>query len=299
MNDEFMKHILDRGEKGKLWLKRIPAIIAEYEEKWSIKVSEPFNLTWNYVAPATAADGTKVVIKIGFPDDREFKAGIDALSVFNAEGIEKLIETDRENAVILTEQVIPGIPLSTLVDDEKATRILATVMKKLWKALPEKHNFITIPEWSKAITKFKEKYKTTSNLPLYLVDKAEYLFEELIANSAKQMLVHGDLHQNNVLSSNRDEWLAIDPKGVAAEPAYETGTMIRDPFKRMKNNPDMKKIITQRIHTLSDELGFNPQRIHKWAFAQTVLSAVWSAEDKDKRWKYTISIAEALNDIKI
>src|SRR6266567_6137524 len=42
------------------------------------------------------------------------------------------------------------------------------------------------------------------------------------ASSAEPVLVHGDLHHDNVLSSARAGWLAIDPKGVAAEPAYET-----------------------------------------------------------------------------
>ena len=97
---------------------------------------------------------------------------------------------------------------------KEATRILASVMKHLWKPLPEKHDFITIAEWSNAISQY---HGTSGPLPSYLVDKAERLFAELIASSAEPVLVHGDLHHENVLSSARAGWLAIDPKGVAAE----------------------------------------------------------------------------------
>ena len=47
-----------------------------------------------------------------------------------------------------------------------------------------------------------QQYRGTSGpLPAHLVDKAERLFVELIASSAEPVLVHGDLHHDNVLSA--------------------------------------------------------------------------------------------------
>ncbi len=294
---EFIQNAISRGDKGKKWLKDLPGIITEYEAKWSIKVLPPFQLTWNFVAPAIRADRKKVVIKIGFPKDLEFKREIEALKIFNGEGIERLLEEDSENCSFLIEQIKPGTPLSSLEDDEQATRILASVMKKLWKPLMANSNFTTVEEWSKAITELKQKYgKNIPHIPLYLVDKAQDLFRELIATSQKSVLTHGDLHQDNVLSSDRDGWLAIDPKGIAGEPAYETAAMIRNPYQKMRNNPNAKSIIKRIIHILSQELGFDQQRILNWAFAQTVLSAVWSIEDKGKP-DHAIWIAEILNSL--
>jgi streptomycin 6-kinase len=58
---------------------------------------------------------------------------------------------------------------------------------------------------------------------------AESLFRELIASSESPVLLHGDLHHFNILSARRQPWLAIDPKGVAGEPAYEPGALLRNP----------------------------------------------------------------------
>ncbi|MGZ6367964.1 MAG: aminoglycoside phosphotransferase family protein, partial [Ktedonobacteraceae bacterium] len=165
--------------------------------------------------------------------------------------IEKFLQADKDHAVLLLERVIPGVPLSTLEDDEEATRILASVMKNLWKPLPEKHDFITIAEWSNAISQY---HGTSGPLPSYLVDRAERLFAELIASSAEPVLVHGDLHHENVLSSARAGWLAIDPKGVAAEPAYETAALLRNPRSKLQQHPELEQILLRRILVLSEAL---------------------------------------------
>ncbi len=215
MKKEFVQHALSNGVEGVLWLQRIPEIIALYETKWLLKVFPPFPLNYNYVAPCLCSDGTQAVLKIGFPGDREFQKEGEALAVFQGKGSEKLLQADKDHAVLLLERVTPGVPLSTLEDDEEATRILASVMKNLWKPLPENHDFITIAEWSNAISRLRRQYHGTSGpLPSYLVDKADRLFTELIASSAEPVLVHGDLHHDNVLSSARAGWLAIDPRGL-------------------------------------------------------------------------------------
>src|SRR5215469_801706 len=132
MNEEFIQHALSNGEAGALWLQNIPTLIAAYENIWSLQVLPPFPLSYNYVAPCICADGSQAVLKIGLPQDREFQTEIEALSVFQGEGIVKLLQADRANGVILLERVAPGVPLSTMLNDEEATRILATVSGNKW-----------------------------------------------------------------------------------------------------------------------------------------------------------------------
>lgn len=299
MSEEFLQNIKNHGPAGDEWFKRIPEIISSCEEKWNINVHKPFNLTWNYVAPATKADGTQVVIKIGFPQDQEFQSEIAALKLFDGGGIEKLLEVDTENCAILIEQVTPGQPLSEMEDDETATRILAGVMKKLWKPLPENHQFQSTKQWTQSLFDLNTKYPDGNypHISPELVKKAQRWCEELIYSSDTPMLIHGDLHHDNVLASTRDEWLAIDPKGVAAEPCYEVGAMIRNPYKKMDKHPQMKEIMKRRIEILSEELGFDRERIYKWCFVQTVLSVVWSLEDPHGRWEHSLNTAMILGEI--
>lgn len=296
MTNEFIAHALQNGEEGEKWLKSIPNLIKRYEQQWDIKVAEPFHLSYNYVAPATRPDGSDVVLKIGFPKDNEFQTEVRALEVFQGEGIERLLEEDRDNAVILIERVLPGAALSTLTEDEEATRILARVMRKLWKPLPANHQFNTIQEWMRAIPKYLAKGSLTGNMPRDLVEKANSLFEELLATSDTPMLLHGDLHHDNVLSSRRGGWLAIDPKGIAAEPAYEVAAMIRNPYPAINNFPDLPEILRKRILIFAEELGFDPERLRKWCFAQTILSGVWN-DAGVKGSEHAVKIAQILEQL--
>jgi len=54
-------------DEGVAWLERLPALIDDYAQRWSLTMLPPYTLSYNYVAPATRADGTPVVLKVGVP----------------------------------------------------------------------------------------------------------------------------------------------------------------------------------------------------------------------------------------
>jgi streptomycin 6-kinase len=58
--------------------------------------------------------------------------------------------------------------------------------------------------------------------------KAARLARDLPAEPVPPGALHGDLHHENVLSSPRG-WLAIDPKGIWGDPAYEAANAFRNP----------------------------------------------------------------------
>lgn len=292
MNNLFKQHALTYGEEGKKWFERIPSIIKTYEEKWSLRVLPPYTLTYNYIAPAEHSDGSRAVLKIGYPKDIEFQSEIDMLTVCNGDGMVRLLNADRANAVILIEEVAPGTPLSKMTDDREATKIHAAVMKRLWKPLPDNHHFTTIAKWAQAL------YEPSDPFPSNLVQKAVALLEELLATSAPPMLTHADLHHDNILKSDRGEWLAIDPKGIAAEPCYDTTAMIRNPYKLLHEMPNIDDLLRNRIRVLSEELGFDPERIRRWCFVQTVLSGIWCRNDA-RDMTHAIKVAIALDRIKV
>jgi len=135
------------------------------------------------------------------------------------------------------------------------------------------------------------------------VEEGEALFAELLASSAPPILLHGDLHHDNILSAHvssagRQPWLAIDPKGVVGEPAYEVGALLRNlwPDRHTHSNPG--RLLERRLHRLAEELALDPARVRGWAVAQAVLSAVWGIEDNEG-WGAALADAELLSAIKV
>lgn len=288
------------AEEGRVWLDRLPTILADCEERWQMKIGAPVsNLSFNYVALAVLADGTEAMVKTGLTD--EFPSQPEALRHFAGHGMTQLLAYDEHNAIMLMERLKPGVSLRAVEDDEAAIAVAASVMRKLWRPLPEKHYpFPTVHDWGKGFARLRDLYDgDTGPLSSVLFDRAEKLYAELSASMSEPVLLHGDLHQDNILSAEREPWLAVDPKGVIGEPVYETGAILRNFWPDILSIPDPKALMARRIDQLSEELGFDRVRVYNWAFAQAMLSVVWGIEDTGKLESEGLFFIEVLNGIRV
>lgn len=287
------------GQAGAAWLQQLPILLAEYAQRWAIQLGEPFALSYNYVVPAWRADGSAVVLKVGYPS-REFGNAIDALQLYAGDGMVQLLEVDRDQGVMLLERLQPGDMLSTLADDEEATRIATTVMRQLWRPAPAGHPFPTVADWAQGLQRHRARFDGgVGPLPHRLFAEAEAHFRDQLAAHAPPMLLHGDLHHFNILRAQRQPWLAIDPKGLVGDPAYEVGAFLYNPWPAFGSRPDVDRLLQRRVALLAEHLGFDRARIRGWGVAQAVLSACWTIEDNGQGWDYAIAIGERLAKLNI
>jgi streptomycin 6-kinase len=286
------------GDTGQTWLDELPTRIAKYERRWAIQAEPPFaNLSYNYVAPAVSANGSQVILKLGVPHP-ELTSEIAALRLWGGHGCAQLIESDLEGGALLLERLVPGGMLLDLTDDGEATFIAAQVMRALWcpaPPAPEDAVFSTAARWASGLGRLRANYDGgTGPLPAEMVERAEALFDELLASSGAPMLLHGDLHHENILAAARAPWLAIDPKGLIGEAEYEVGALIRNPLPRLLTLPDVAATLARRFDILAETLGFDRSRMIAWSYAQAVLSAWWHIEDHGHGWEPTITLAARL-----
>jgi streptomycin 6-kinase len=286
--DSFARHMVElAAEAGAAWVRELPAFLEDMAQRWSLTLLPPYDLSYNYVAPAVRADGSKAVLKVGMTNP-ELLSEIAALQLYDGQGMVRLLAAEPEKGVMLLERIEPGTPLVNL-DDEQATSIAAQVMRQLWRPLPPDHPFGTVADWAAGLQRLRAEFGGgTGPFPRHLVEMAESLFAQLLASMAEPVLLHGDLHHWNILSAERQPWLALDPKGIVGEPAYEVGALLR--------NPDLmpRQVQKRRVDQLAAELGFDRERILGWGFAQAVLSAWWSYEDEGYGWESALACAEIL-----
>jgi streptomycin 6-kinase len=93
------------------------------------------------------------------------------------------------------------------------------------------------------------------------------------------LLLHGDLHHHNVLSSGRG-WLAIDPKGVIGPAGYEVGPFLVNPTPEFARRPDLPTLMERRVEILAEHLGLEQRAVRGWGLVYAVLSAWWTIEDR-------------------
>lgn len=301
--EEFARAVVVfRGAEGETWLRELPATIGACAARWSIEVGPPFlPLYYNYVAHAIRSDGARLVLKICFPED-EATTEREALRLFGGRGSAQLIDSDEERSALLLERLEPGTKLADLceTDDEGATSAAVSVMRSLSRPAPETHEFPSVADWGEGFRRHRVNFNGTSGpLPARLFDEAEALFRDLNASADAPVLLHGDLHQGNIIAAQREPWLAIDPKGIVGEAAYEVGALLRNPIGQILAWPNLPRVMERRIRQLSEESGFERVRVRGWGLSQAILAAIWSCEDDARDAREWVACAEAIAAVNV
>jgi streptomycin 6-kinase len=207
--------------------------------------------------------------------------------------------------------------LATLEDDEEATRIAAEVMKKIWRPIDMEsasllansqkatshqqqaaglQKFIRLTDWFDGLNRLRQKFNGgTGPLDEQLVRRAERSVSDFFLENHNPVLMHGDFHHYNILSSERG-WLIIDPKGVIGPACYEVGPLLINPWSELIDRADFQHLTKRRHDILHEHLGFERERIREWGLAHAVLSAWWGIES-NTGWEYALAVAKMLADL--
>jgi streptomycin 6-kinase len=199
-----------------------------------------------------------------------------AYDYFSGRGAVKLVAQD--GRALLLERIAPGHALTEMVvagDDDGATAVLCDVMTALHRDAVPPAELATVEDWGADLS---QDHPPDSPLPLALVSRAAAVFDELCRSQGPRVCLHGDLHHDNVLFDAKRGWVAIDPKGVIGERAYECGALLRNPTEDAARFAD-PTIIDRRVRIVCERLGLDRPRVIGWCFAQAVLSAVWALQD--------------------
>jgi len=258
---------LRSSAEGSAWLDALPRLVDACTAAWVLRVGKPYAASSvSFALPATRADGSPAVLKIQFPD-RESEREAEALARWCGEGAVRLLEHDPERHALLLERCDPGTPLSG-EEPERALDVLVGLLPRLW--LPAAAPFRPLVEeaawWADGLV---ERWEQAGRpFERRLVDAALDLLLVLPDSQGEQVLLHQDLHADNVLRAARQPWLAIDPKPLAGERELGAAPIIRS-FELGHG----RQAVLRRLDRLAAELGLDRERARGWTIAQTV---AWS-----------------------
>jgi streptomycin 6-kinase len=211
--------------------------------------------------PVALSDGGQAVLKLNFPEE-ESASEADALMHWRGEGAVRLLEVDRERNALLIERADPGTSLWEVGDDEEAILIAASVLRRLWGCPPpDDYPFrLLAGEAERWIAQLRSDWEALGRpFEQRLVDEASAAARELAGSQAKLAVCHQDLQGSNILKAQREPWLAIDPKPIVAEPAFDVASLLRD--RRWSID---RAIIQRRLDLLAAELDLERDRMQGW-----------------------------------
>lgn len=242
------------------------------------------------------ADAQPVALKVGVPHAELFSE-MEALGLYGGKRAVRLLDADRELGALLIQRLQPGTLLWQLEDNEQETRIAASIMRELPVPAPATHNLPTFSRWvRRAFSLTRTEWDPHERMPRDLIDKAEDAFQEIERNATETVVLHGDLHHENILLDERSGWTAIDPKGVIGPPCLEVGRFLQNQLPGDLSGKRREALVRERVGILSAELGYSPETVAAGGLVDCVLSHCWSFEDEalGDDWPDGIELARVL-----
>lgn len=272
------------GAAGREWVRSLPALVRELEERWSIETGGAIGVgVMSIVLLAETVPG-KVprALKLTFLDV-ENRYEVDALRLYDGDGAVQLLEADEERGALLLEWLDPEWTLIGL-EDLEACRIGSGLARRLWRPVPAGSPFdrlaVEARRWAAELLDVNERHGRPVRHEV--VEEAVALLPWLVDTSPEPVLLHRDLHHGNVLAATREPWLVIDPKPILGDPAFDLAAMLRGRVSESAVGMEA------RFRVLCAETGCDPIRVRGWALAKTL---AWGL-DPPNAWE--LQMAEAI-----
>lgn len=227
------------------------------------------------------------------PDGEHERLGYLPLEYWAGNGAARLLARNDDGSAMLIERATGRRSLSAMAregadSDDAATMILCEAIGQLHKPRgPAPAGLIPLETW------FAELYPMAARCGGILARSAAAA-TELLAAQRDIVPLHADLHHDNVLDFADRGWLAIDPKCVIGDRAFEYTILFCDPDLADPEPPvaTLPGCFERRLEIVLEKSGLERRRLLKWILAWCGLSTAWFLGDGDPLAKVNLAIAE-------
>ena len=225
------------------------------------------------VYQAESAEYGSVILKIN-RNRQEAERETAALSAGNGGGYCKLYASDLTLGLLLEEQIRPGIPLRREPDPARRAAGFYDVFQRIHANTSADGE--TYLNWLERAETFCQRNFAGFAL-LEDVRHARHICASIFAVYPERVLLHGDLHHDNILLDARGAYQAIDPKGVVGPPILDIPRFLLNELEPA--DPAALSHMENVLQLACRTSGFPLPQLRELLFMEAVLANVWCAED--------------------
>ncbi|TNM31182.1 aminoglycoside phosphotransferase family protein [Streptomyces sedi] len=277
-------HARYSGEAGRAWAARLPALADQWLGEWGLTPEGAVACgAVALVVPVRRRDGTAAVLKLQ-PVDEETRGEPAALRAWDGAGAVRLLEHDPASGTMLLERLDASRSLGSVPDAEEALRLLSARLAQL-SSVPAPPGLRRLEEIAADLLRRAPAARGRVGDPASrgLLDGCAGALAEVLPDGAGDRLLHWDLHYDNVLAplpggSRPAEWLAIDPKPLAGDPAFELLPALHNRWGEVVAGGDVARAVLRRFDLMTEVLGLERRRAVAWTLARVLQSVLWEVE---------------------
>lgn len=246
-------------------------ILALYIDKWNLtQDGASFRTNLSLLQPCVY-NGLRAMLKIPFMEE-ELRAS-KLLQWWDGKAAAKVLEVDSKAILLERIENENNISLINLVkqgQDNEATRIICQTANKLHspqeKELPP---LISLMDWFAPLL-------NKTNFSDETLKESALVAIRLLSDQTERCVLHGDLHHENILYSDLNGWVAIDPKALYGDRAFDFANILCNPNRQVALDKDR---LVRQIEVIGQETNIDFDRMLNWVIAWVGLSAIWMEED--------------------
>ncbi|MGO3325772.1 aminoglycoside phosphotransferase family protein [Gordonia sp. (in: high G+C Gram-positive bacteria)] len=288
------------GDDWAHWLDRLPRLCDDLLDEWRLTpTGDPMHGFASVVVPVRGADGA-AVLKVGFDGSPETAQEHLALQHWAGDGAVTMFRADPRRRALLLERL--HSQNLTQEWDLQACEIVADLYGRLHRQAPPRLAPLSgfLRPWLDALERDAADVPMPPRLVAHALARGRAFADDMACDG---VMIHGDLHYENVLAADREPWLAIDPQPMSGDPHYEIAPLLWNRWDEMSGY--LRESIQRRFYTTVEAAGLDDERARDWVIVRMVLNAHWtvvdakrlhhSLTDADRTWITTcISVAKAV-----
>jgi len=239
-------------------------------------------------------------------DIAQLKSEYHMLAKLNGHHSCRVYAFNEDKGQLLEERILPGTKLRAEKSLEKRLDAFAEVFEAIHidvvedaQARTGEHkllrrgtpNYLDWLEkayeyWEKNIEELQGAWKDSAS-------QALTIGKELFEKYPDRVLLHGDLHHDNLLLREDGDYVFVDPKGVVGPKIFDLPRFILNELETEYDEDDVTHIKSV-ITTLCEKLDYPEEDVRKLFYMETVLANIWSMEDGEDVNEEYVQVAEAI-----
>lgn len=247
----------------------------------------------NAVYTSESTQWGNIVLKINSNKD-ELMNEYNMLRELHGKSSCKVFAYEEKQGLLIEEQIIPGTVLRNEKNVEVRVNQFLKVFNNIHKEVDNVKNFESYLDWLKRADEFCINNNVDESIRNNM-HKAYIIGKDLFCKFSDRVLLHGDLHHDNMLLNKNVEYCIIDPKGIIGPEIFDLPRYISNEMDFVFDH-ECKNHILQVIEMISKKTNYLFVDILKLFFMEVMLANVWCIEDGKEPNLHEILIAlELLN----
>ena len=301
--DIVRRRALSEGPAGQQWLSSLEEVLSGLEQDWELAIGPALpGGTAAFVAEATDQAGEIFIVKLPTPGSDIGRQEAAILTAAGGKGYARLVRHDATRRAMLLERLGPRLdqlemPLIDQLD------ILCVTLLKAWMRAPAGGPYVTGLDKanSLAMAMIRMNHELGQPCSQPVLDTALMYCRDRAAawRPENAVLAHGDPHAANILAvpgTDPLQFRFIDPDGLAIEPAYDLGVLLRAWHEGL-TGPHAHDIARGHARHLTTRTQVPSEPIWQWGYIERVSTGLHLMElGEVEQGRQYLTVAEALQN---